>query len=166
MPMTLVVLFMVCFFFFFFYFPHIHQMGKRMILGKTKHCFQFIFPSYTFPGRLILSRACSSSGTIDAALILSLVTSWKSSYRQRQVASAEEMGWGKRKYPSRMSLFGMFCHFLYVFWALWAWRRLLLSILHPSLSSPCKHSLSDLASLPHSAFDETKVLIGKMRHKI
>lgn len=146
--------FMVCFFF-FFPFSTYTSNGKRMILGKTKHCFQFIFPSYAFPGCLILSRACCSSGTIDAALILPLVTSRKSSYRQRQVASAEEMGWGERKYPSRMSLFGMLCHFLYVFWALWTRRRLLLSTLHPSLSSPRKHSLSVLASLSHSGFDET-----------
>lgn len=127
-------------------------MRKRMLLCKTKHGFQFIFPSYAFPGGLILSWACSGSGTIDAALTLPLVNSRKSSYRQRQVASAEEMGWGRRKYPSRMSLFGMLCR---CFLGSVGLKKTSFKYSTSFPLLPCKHSLSVLAFLPHSGFDNT-----------
>lgn len=150
----------------FFFLFHIYvKWGKECYFVKQKMAFSLSFPVNAFPGRLILSRACSGSGTMDAALILSLATSRTSSYRQRQVASAEEMGWGRIKYPSGMSLFGRLCCFLYVFWALWAWIRLLLSTLHPSLSSPANTPCLFLPLFPTQVLTEQIVIIGKVRHK-
>lgn len=56
---------------------------------------------------------------LDAVLIPSIVkTSRRSSCRQQQVVSAEEMGWRKRKHLSRMSLLGLLGLVLCVFYLL------------------------------------------------
>lgn len=74
-----------------------HKIRGKMLFWKTKHCIQFIFPSYWFPGHFCFWE-CNGSGTRNSSDCVNCHLQ-KASHRQQCVTRAGEMGHGKKKIP-------------------------------------------------------------------
>lgn len=80
----------------FFYFPHTHQIRKQNVILKNKTLHSVYLSQLFIPWSLVFVSEHVMVQALDAALLLSAVTSRKSSYRQHQVATTEEMGWEEK----------------------------------------------------------------------